>query len=142
MRSSWWVAGLAAGLLAVAGCGDSEDDNGLGTDSPEETCAAVQEAITDFGGRLQTAMAEWDGTPENAGEITATAEEAGRELRDLASGSSDGELRTQLETLASRVEQFGARWAQPGAEPDLAEVTGALQPLENRCGFRSGVAGP
>lgn len=142
MRSSWWVVGLAAGLLAVAGCGDSGDEDGLGTDSPEETCAAAEEAITGFGGRLQAALAEWDGTPEGAGEITATADEAGRELRDLASQASDGELRTQLESLASRVEQFGGGWAQPGAEPDLAGVTGALQPLEDRCGFRTTVGGP
>ncbi|MPZ25084.1 MAG: hypothetical protein GEV12_01180 [Micromonosporaceae bacterium] len=141
MRSSWMLAAMAAGLLAVAGCGgDSgdEDGDGGGTASPEQTCAAVEQAMTELGAGLQTALTEWDGSPENVAEISSAADRWGGELRDLAAESSDGELRGLLEDLATAVVEFGAGWGDGGAEPNLDDVETALQPLEDRCGFGAG----
>lgn len=141
MRRSWMLAALATGVLLVAGCGgDDGDGEGGGTASPEQTCAAAEQAMTELGAGLQTALTEWDGSPDNVAGITAAADRWGGELRDLAAESSDGDLRTLLEALATRVVEFGASWADGSAEPDLTEVETALQPLEDRCGFGAGAS--
>jgi hypothetical protein len=141
MRGSRVVlAGLVGALLAVAGCGD--DPAGGGTASQDQTCAAAEQAMTDLGADLQTALLDWDGTPENSGDITATAERWGQELRDLAAEAADGELRSLLEDLAAQIEDFGASWADGDAEPNLDPVESALRPLEDRCGFGGGGGGP
>lgn len=140
MRRTWTVAAVAAGLaLAVGGCGDDPGDGG-GTASAEATCAAAEQAMTELGASLQTALSNWDGTPEDAGEIVAVTGRWGQELRDLAADASDPELRRMLEDLATRVDDFGASWVSGNQSADLAEVDAALQPLDDRCGFGAGAA--
>jgi len=137
MRPSWLAAALTAGVLAVAGCGD--DPSGEPTATAEETCAAAGAAMPELGTSLETALLEWDGTPESAGEITAVTDRWAEEFRGLAADSVEPELRALLEDLAGQLEEFGASWQAGGSgDPSLVAVDAAVQPLEDRCGFGAG----
>jgi hypothetical protein len=139
MRRGWMVAALATGVFAVTGCSDdSGGGDGEAAGSTEQTCAAAEQAMTGLGADLQEALTNWDGTPENAGEITSVTDRWGQELRDLAAGSSDEQLRGLLADLAAQLDEFGASWQEGNTDVDLNAVDAALQPLDDRCGFGAG----
>jgi hypothetical protein len=158
------VAALGTALFAAAACGGDDggpdaagDGTGTGngnvsenTDggdpATEEVCAAGEQLVGEFQTELQsaaqavvTAAAAGDqaALEEASAQFNEVTSQVGDELRGLAAGVADPELRGALEAYATALEALGPQLAEnPSAlaELDTTAMDEASATLDEFCG--------
>lgn len=138
MRRKLVAAALAAGLFAVAGCGD--DDDG-GSASTEEVCAQIDEAVepltdefNEAVGAAGTAAATEDeaALAEAMIQLDQVVDEVTTALRDGAADAEDEDFSEALEEYAGEIEDL-VDTVVAGEVPDMASQEEASQRVEEHC---------